>query len=76
MLNDLEFVMTLPDRDKIAGMAEAVEAALIRDADFFGWIEHHMDDLATFERPAMAYMIRRCAELHIRQIGRGGDPFE
>jgi 3-dehydroquinate synthase len=76
VLNDLEFVMTLPDRDKIAGMAEAVKVALIRDAQFFGWIERHMDDLATFGRQAMATMIRRCAELHMRQIGQGGDPFE
>jgi len=76
VLNDLEFVMALPDRDKIAGMAEAVKVALIRDAQFFGWIERRMDDLATFERSAMARMIRRCAELHMRQIGQGGDPFE
>jgi len=76
VLNDMEFIVTLPDRDKIAGMAEAVKVALIRDAEFFGWIERHMDDLATFERSAMATMIRRCAELHMRQIGLGGDPFE
>jgi len=76
VLNDLRFILTLPSRDKVAGMAEAVKVALIRDAEFFGWIERHMDDLATFEPAAMAYMIRRCAELHMRQIGRGGDPFE
>jgi len=76
VLNDLEFVLSLPERDKIAGMAEAVKVSLIRDADFFAWIERNMDDLATFERSAMAYMIRRCAELHMRQIGHGGDPFE
>jgi 3-dehydroquinate synthase len=76
VLNDLEFIVSLPERDKIAGMAEAVKVALIRDAEFFGWLERHMDDLATFERQAMAHMIRRCAELHMRQIGLGGDPFE
>ena len=76
VLNDLEFILTLPARDKIAGMAEAVKVALIRDAEFFGWLERHMDDLATFERSAMACMIRRCAELHMRQISQGGDPFE
>ena len=76
VLNDLAFVLALPERDKIAGMAEAVKVALIRDGEFFGWIERHMDDLATFERGAMAHMIRRCAELHMRQIGQGGDPFE
>jgi 3-dehydroquinate synthase len=76
VLNDLGFILTLPDRDKIAGMAEAVKVSLIRDAEFFGWIERHMDDLATFERSAMATLIRRCAELHMRQISQGGDPFE
>ena len=63
-------------RDKIAGMAEAVKVALIRDGDFFAWLERQADDLALFERAAMAAMIRRCAELHMRQIAQGGDPFE
>jgi len=76
VLNDLRFILALPERDKVAGMAEAVKVSLIRDAGFFGWIERNMDNLATFERSAMAYMIRRCAELHMRQIGQGGDPFE
>ena len=35
-----------------------------------------MDELATFQRDALATLIRRCAELHMRQIGQGGDPFE
>ncbi len=76
VLNDLNFIVALPDRDKIAGMAEAVKVALIRDAEFFAWIERNADDLATFDRAAMATMIRRCAELHMRQISQGGDPFE
>jgi 3-dehydroquinate synthase len=76
VLNDLDFVDLLPARDKIAGMAEAVKVALIRDRDFFRWLERHALALAAFDRPAMAYMIRRCAELHMRQIATGGDPFE
>jgi 3-dehydroquinate synthase len=76
VLNDLDFVEALPPRDKIAGMAEAVKVALIRDRQFFEWLEQNADDLVTFRRPAMAYMIRRCAELHMRQIAKGGDPFE
>ena len=76
VLNDLDFIEELPAREKIAGMAEAVKVALIRDADFFRWLQRHADDLVVFERNAMAYMIRRCAELHMNQIARGGDPFE
>jgi 3-dehydroquinate synthase len=76
VLNDLDLLTPLSERDKIAGMAEAVKVALIRDGDFFAWLERHADDLITFERPALAAMIRRCAELHMRQIAHGGDPFE
>lgn len=76
VLNDLTFIDDLPAREKIAGMAEAVKVALIRDADFFHWLERNIDALTLFERSAMALMIRRCAELHMRQIAAGGDPFE
>lgn len=76
VLNDLGFIAALPDRDKIAGMAEAVKVALIRDGEFFQWLEAHSDALSIFEKPVMAPMIQRCAELHMHQIGQGGDPFE
>ncbi len=76
VLNDGEMIDALPARDKIAGMAEAVKVALIRDGAFFAWLERHADDLVLFEGAAMAAMIRRCAELHMRQIAQGGDPFE
>lgn len=76
VLNDYDFIEQLPTRDKIAGMAEAVKVALIRDPAFYGWLEANADRLATFEPAAMQYMIKRCAELHMAQIGQGGDPFE
>ena len=76
VLNDLEMLDALPAREKIAGMAEAVKVALIRDGAFFTWLERNADALVTFEKEAMARMIRRCAELHMHQIAHGGDPFE
>jgi 3-dehydroquinate synthase len=76
VLNDIDLLMPLAERDKIAGMAEAVKVALIRDGAFFTWLERSADDLITFQRPVVAEMIRRCAELHMHQIANGGDPFE
>lgn len=76
VLNDISFVMGLGERDKIAGMAEAVKVSLIRDGGFFQWLEQNADALATFDKQALATLIRRCAELHMHQIGHGGDPFE
>ena len=76
VLNDFDFLRTLHPRDKIAGIAEAVKVALIRDRLFFDWLEASADALRACDSAAMSRMIRRCAELHMRQIAHGGDPFE
>ena len=76
VFNDYRFIRTLSDRDKLAGMAEAVKVALIRDNSFYQWLTHNAAPLALFDERAMQYMIRRCAELHMHQIAMGGDPFE
>ena len=76
VINDHDFIDALPVRERIAGIAEAVKVALIRDGAFFAWLEQNADKLARFDPEAERYMIRRCAELHIRQISQGGDPFE
>lgn len=76
VINDIRFIDTLERRDRIAGMAEAVKVALIRDAAFFGWLVDNATPLAVFQRSAMTHMIRRSAELHLRHIAASGDPFE
>ncbi len=76
VLNDFAFIDTLERRDKVAGMAEAVKVALIRDVAFFIWLEANTNALARFEPAAMRHMIRRCAELHLQHIASAGDPFE
>ena len=76
VLNDIGLLGALPRRERIAGMAEAVKVALIRDGGFFLWLERNAGALVWSDADAMAWMIRRCAEIHMRQIARGGDPFE
>ena len=76
VINDSAFIDMLPARDKRGGMAEAVKVALIRDGDFFAWIEREAEALARFAPNALEKLVRRCAELHMYQIAHGGDPFE
>jgi 3-dehydroquinate synthase len=76
VINDSAFLDTLPARDKRAGMAEAVKVALIRDGEFFTWLEEAARALARFEPNALDALVQRCAMLHMRQISHGGDPFE
>lgn len=76
VVNDFEFLEHLPRRERIAGIAEAVKVALIRDRAFFEWIEANAARLTAFDRSAEGHMIRHCAKLHMKQIAHGGDPFE
>jgi 3-dehydroquinate synthase len=76
VLNDTRFLETLSRRDTIAGMAEAVKVGLIRDPEFFRWLERHVAALAAGEPAPLAELIRRSAQLHLDHIATSGDPFE
>jgi len=75
VFNDELFIETLGDRDYRSGISEAVKVALIKDSDFFDWIEINADNLVARNQEAMNYLIYRCAELHMQHIA-GADPFE
>lgn len=75
VLNDLDLLLTLSDRDWRAGIAEAIKVALIRDAGFFTWIEEHAHALRDRSPGAIALLVHRSAELHLDHIA-SGDPFE
>jgi 3-dehydroquinate synthase len=76
VLNDSAFLATLAHRDRIAGMAEAVKVALIRDPEFYGFLEANAERLARAEPEPLEHLIRRSAEIHMQHIANSGDPFE
>ncbi len=76
VVGDFELLETLSDRDRRAGLAEAVKVAVVKDAGFFAALEAERRPLARLESPALERAIVRCAELHLRHIREGGDPFE
>lgn len=76
VINDFDFLKTLPERDLRAGIAEGVKVALIKDKVFFDFLYKERHRLAQFVPEVMERMIIRCAELHIEHIGMNGDPFE
>jgi len=76
VINDFELLASLPEREKRAGYIEAIKVALIRDKEFFEFIEQNQTALQKFEPTAVEQLIRRCAEAHVRHIATGGDPFE
>jgi 3-dehydroquinate synthase len=76
VLNDAKFFRTLPTREWRSGIAEAVKVALLKDPEFFAFIEEHTAALIDRDMPTMTRLIHRCAELHLDHIATSGDPFE
>ncbi len=75
VFNDDLFLQTLDDRNWRSGISEAIKVALIRDEEFFYWIEENADALVARSIDTMNELIYRCAELHLEHIA-SGDPFE
>ncbi len=76
VVNDLDFLKSLPTRACRDGIIEAIKVALIRDSDFYEYIEAHAADLNRLETKPLETAIRRSAENHIDHISTSGDPFE
>lgn len=75
VFNDDAFLTTLSDRDWRSGISEAIKVALIKDRDFFEWIEYNVVELGQRDIAVMNLLIWRCAKLHLEHIA-GADPFE
>jgi len=60
---DTDMLVTLPDRELSAGLAEVIKYGLIRDASFFAWLEANIELLLARRTEALAYAIKRSCEL-------------
>ena len=63
VLIDTDTLVTLPDRELRAGLAEIVKYGLIVDAEFFAWLEVHAAELLAREPAALHHAIRRSCQL-------------
>lgn len=76
IVNDLDFLGSLPTRACRDGIIEAIKVALIRDADFYHYLLDHAHELGRLETKPLEMTIRRSAENHVEHIATSGDPFE
>ena len=62
VLADIATLDTLPDRELRAGLAEVIKYGLIRDPEFFVWLEANIEKLLAKDKDALAYAVHRsCA---------------
>ena len=59
---DTDTLNTLPDRELAAGFAEVIKYGLIRDPEFFAWLEANLDPLQARNPAALAYAIQRSCQ--------------
>ena len=76
VLNDVQFLTTLDDRDWRSGIAEAIKVALIKDAAFFNSITDSVEAIVNRDLDRMSRVVYRCAQLHLQHIATSGDAFE
>lgn len=59
VIADIKTLDTLEDRQLHAGMAEVIKYGLIRDPEFFTWLEQHMDELIGRDARALIEAVER-----------------
>ncbi|MGZ8151970.1 MAG: 3-dehydroquinate synthase [Methylovulum sp.] len=59
VIADADVLDTLDDRQLSAGLAEVIKYGLIRDAEFFVWLENNIDKLLARDKQALAFAIER-----------------
>lgn len=60
---DVGVLDTLPEREYRSGLAEVVKYGVILDADFFAFLEEHIQQLLGRDRKTLEAIIRRSCEL-------------
>jgi 3-dehydroquinate synthase len=67
---DLDTLVTLPDRELSAGLAEVIKYGPINDMEFFAWLEAEMDSLMARAPSALAHVVRRSCEIKAWVVGQ------
>lgn len=60
---DVATLQTLDPREVSAGLAEVIKYGVIRDADFFVWLEEHQELLRQGDPDALVYAIRKSCQI-------------
>jgi 3-dehydroquinate synthase len=70
VIADTATLTTLDDRQLHAGFSEVIKYGLIRDAEFFRWLEEHLSDLLAREPKALAYAIEQSCQNKAEVVAR------
>ena len=70
VLADMDALKTLPERELRAGLAEVIKHGLIRDAEFFDWLEANLDRLLARDPEALGRAVLRSVAIKADIVGK------
>ena len=68
VLADINILKTLPNREFRAGFAEVVKYGLIKDLEFFNWLNQEYDSIFIYDKIKLQKMITKSCEIKAKII--------
>lgn len=66
---DPTVLRTLPSRELCAGLAEVIKYGVIADAEFFEWLEQHIEAALQLDASTLEHIIQRSCEIKAEVVG-------
>lgn len=63
VISDVNVLKTLSQREFVSGLAEVIKYALIRDANFYVWLENNVDSILQRESEALLHVVSSSAAI-------------
>jgi len=60
---DVAFIKTLPEREYLTGLAEVIKYGIIRDQNFFEYLENHLERIKARDSQCLMHIILRCCAI-------------
>jgi 3-dehydroquinate synthase len=65
---DLDFLKTLPERERLSGLGEMIKYGLIYDRAFYAWLERHWEGILGGESRSLEEAVSRCLKWKARAV--------
>ncbi|MGC8841328.1 MAG: 3-dehydroquinate synthase [Candidatus Sumerlaeaceae bacterium] len=66
---DLAYLRTLDDHNLRGGFAEVIKYGVIADAEFFAWLEAHIERAVQLDPKALRHVVQRSCEIKAQVVG-------
>jgi len=76
VINDWQFLYSLPDRDWVGGVVEAFRLAILFDASFFEELVTMVSTITQRRSEDIQHLIQRGASIYLQAMAELNDPFE